>query len=339
MKCFLHIGAEKTGTTSIQRSLELNQVYLEKSNIFYPNMFHNNNHPKIACYAMDDDTVDVRKKRFNLINKENIIAFRKKFIDDFEIELEQKNNDSTIIIVNEHLCRLLHESEVLRLKHFLCNYFDEIKIIIYLRRQDRLMKSLYSTLIKNGSKRDYVFPKYNNKKINIFTTYNYKRILDLWSNIWSKDDISIRIFEIDKLYNNNVVFDFLDFVGIKDKSSIKYIYENKGLSHKALMTLLLINKTINSKHRGNIGKVFGELFPGDGMLVTKNEAVNFLKYFEHDNNLVAKNYLNCDILFSEIDKYEYPKHINPDDLLLSKEDIINIFAHVWRNNIKKKQDS
>ena len=85
MRCVLHIGAEKTGTTSIQRSLTKNGGLLAARKIHYPELFHGQRHVKISCFAMDNDRLDIRKRRLGLTDDAAIEKFRKGFRRDFAV--------------------------------------------------------------------------------------------------------------------------------------------------------------------------------------------------------------------------------------------------------------
>lgn len=61
MKCFVHIGTEKTGTSTIQEFLNLNRRSLAGLNVLYPKSAGIRNHVKLALAAYNDDRQDDNK--------------------------------------------------------------------------------------------------------------------------------------------------------------------------------------------------------------------------------------------------------------------------------------
>ena len=62
MECVIHIGTEKTGTTSIQRTLDANAKLLLQEGVLWPAVLQRGQDPRITCYAMNDETIDLRKR-------------------------------------------------------------------------------------------------------------------------------------------------------------------------------------------------------------------------------------------------------------------------------------
>ena len=158
MECVIHIGTEKTGTTSIQRTLDENAKLLLQEGIFWPPVLQKGQDPRIACYAMNDETIDLRKRRRKLITPEAISKFRTDLESRLTREAKAAPDARTMLIVNEHLSRLSQRSELERLQTFLGGFSSQIRIVLYLRRQDRMMRSMYSQVIKVGGTRENVFP-------------------------------------------------------------------------------------------------------------------------------------------------------------------------------------
>lgn len=58
MRIFLHIGAEKTGTSSVQRFFSRNREALKAAGYLYPASAGNENHMALAAAAQNDDVRD-----------------------------------------------------------------------------------------------------------------------------------------------------------------------------------------------------------------------------------------------------------------------------------------
>ena len=151
MKCILHIGIEKTGTTSIQFELASNRNALRSQKILYPKSLGLYNHLAITGYALNDDDFNDIRTILNLKTHSRIVDFRTNVEEALRNEILE-HDYNTVIISNEHMSsRLFSREELSFLKEFLNIFFDEIRIIIYLREQSSLFKASISTAIKAGA--------------------------------------------------------------------------------------------------------------------------------------------------------------------------------------------
>ena len=328
MRCVLHIGTEKTGSTSIQQALEKHSDALLQQGTLYPKVFHRGNHPKIACYAMEDGKIDMRKKRYKLTNKNAVKEFRKDFEKTFANEVKPRGVKS-VIIVNEHLSRLRKQTEVERLKSLLDKHFSQVDIILYLRRQDKLMRSMYSTVVKVGGVRENVFPIWPEDSTGDFTTFDYRRITDLWTDVWGRENVTVRIFDRKSLLDGDVVSDFMEFAKVKSPRNFKASEGNPSLSPQALVAIRELNKYIPKEARANIGPMAGRLFPGKGASVSKEKADEFMAIFEDGNAHVARNFFNRDTLFEPLTESDYPSDVEAAANEPSIDDFAKIFAALW----------
>src|SRR5947209_14208464 len=114
--CFLHIGTEKTGTTSIQKFLAKNRPVLDEQGIFYPRSPGNQNHIALAVYALREGKQNDIGRLCGASHAEQMPEFRERLIAELDCELGQ-SGASVIIFSNEHLSsRLVTETEIERVK-------------------------------------------------------------------------------------------------------------------------------------------------------------------------------------------------------------------------------
>lgn len=335
MDCVLHIGTEKTGTTSIQRTLDANAERLAQHGMVWPEMFHKGEDTRMVCYAMDDDTEDLRKRRRNLTTPEAIATYRAQFESRFAREIGPARPDGTVVIVNEHLSRMRNPSELARLKTFLERHFDDVRVVVYLRRQDRMMRSLYATVVRMGGTRRNVFPVPDGPHAEAFITFNYRRIVDLWAEAFGRAALSIRVFDPETLFGRDAVLDFFHTIGHDLPDGVVPLRMNESLSREALLTLRLLNRHLPREARGNLGPLSARLFAGSGMPVAQAEAAAFLAHFEADNDHVAQTYLGQPRLFAPIGPQEYPEHVDEADLQPHPDTMARIFAQLWEARVRR----
>jgi hypothetical protein len=134
MEIIIHIGRHKTGTTSIQHFLALNEdLLLNQYGIYYPDIgrdplmkYH---HPLFRDWAENKKKLDLQ-----LINE--------------IIKNAKRKSASRILLSSEILSRdSITETKWLQLKEA---FNEEILIIVYLRRQDKYLQSMYAEEILHG---------------------------------------------------------------------------------------------------------------------------------------------------------------------------------------------
>ena len=152
MKVIVHIGAEKTGSTSIQEYLYDNISLLSNAGFYYYCSSVYKNSRALPAYCMDDHIYDdfLRNKGIRSVQKK--IDFKHEFLKNFSAEMKSvPKKIHTVIISSEHLhSRLRSQEEVGNVRELLSPFFSDVKIVCYIREQVRTCTSLYSTAIKIG---------------------------------------------------------------------------------------------------------------------------------------------------------------------------------------------
>ena len=121
---YLHVGLHKTGTSAIQSALSLNSKKMIEKGFLYPGTGEFDAHHKLAAALKMEDTSDL-------------------FVRFFTDSLRKSNN----IIISSEIFSELNDLSALAC---LNEIFDEINIIVYLRRQDHLIESAYGQIIKQN---------------------------------------------------------------------------------------------------------------------------------------------------------------------------------------------
>jgi len=173
----LHIGIQKTGSTSIQRALESNIKLLNSEMIYYPLEFVNNIFGKelntlinnellyYAKYGEGKVVEEQRKKTERFVSKaikkffrskcEKMIVSDESFYPRWDIiefyedisNIRQNEKDGVDNIFGFYVfCEDLYKEKLKRLKQLFKDF--DIEIICYLRRQDLQFESHYNQVIK-----------------------------------------------------------------------------------------------------------------------------------------------------------------------------------------------
>ncbi len=330
----IHIGTEKTGTTTLQEFLHVNRKRLKQNGICYLNTGGRTNNRKIATYCMASDRVDDQVLELKIELEKNRLAWKKKLKDDLEGELNALSPKiDNIIISSEHFhSRLWTVEEISKLKELLKPFASDIKIIVYLRRQDKVAVSLFSTACRVGVVMKNVVPK-NVAEKNIY--YNYYNLLERWSAVFGKSNIILRVFEKEKLLGGDLVKDFSGHSGMIDSSWDLQMpkNQNEALPEIVQEVMTSFNKTFPLKINNNlchdsrklrpyIMRKFEKTFSGSPKMPCRKDAQEFYKIFAESNRKLALKWLDSPILFSEDFSY-YPEN---DQRL---KEVVEIFDAVF----------
>ncbi len=324
----LHIGTEKTGTTTIQEFLHLNRDLLANNGIYFPKSIGIRNHRPLALWCLPNEKDDAYLRINNLTENTQRKNWREDILAKFEKEISGlKPEIKLVIISSEHLSSLLnHPSEIETLKNFLNKWFTDIKIVIYLRRQDRLVVSRYNTACKVGFIVKSILP--HPAKLRHFV--NYQNLLGKWSSIFGKESITPRIFNPAEFINHDLLQDFIRVCKLPENVDFQ-IPENKNVSFSetAQEVIQCFNKKNNQKNekwklqkiRDTIFENVNKKYPGSEKKPLRNEVLEFYKFFEASNNQVAREWFGRDKLFDE-DFSMYPETFPTDRPIPDYEKIL-----------------
>lgn len=199
---YLHIGLHKTATKTIQlglanrkKNLLDRNYYIPISGNLLPNMAEHNRLTNALRY-----------------NKDQIYIF-----DELLDEIKQRQEEN--IIISAEGFSELDEESIWVVK----NYFKEfnVKIVIYLRRQDAWLQSLWIQDAKLGvTLKPFIeWTMDPNQKHHTFE--NYAGSLKLWSGLFGKENIIVRVFEKAQL-KQGIFPDFLQSCRVPRHSGIKF---------------------------------------------------------------------------------------------------------------------
>ena len=235
---YIHIGTEKTGTTSVQSFLTKNADKLSAAGVWYPakqtaSYCESNGHFPIVA-SLVGGWVDFVSPAKSAAKDECL----RKFLEDCLSRPEK-----TVVISAEHFSSRLHDPEMLAtFRRQLLGVFDRAVVIAYVRSQVSLAPSSYSTGVKCGraSRLDLAEITPANPYFNALS------ILDFWASVFGRDNIIAREFEAGSLRNGDICHDFLEVLGVAGLAAEKGSRENTSLSLPKLEALRLVNACLPS---------------------------------------------------------------------------------------------
>lgn len=315
MKLILHIGIEKTATTTIQNYLYDNRNnFVENGTYIIRSLGQGNNRDLVSC-AMNNEHFDDYHLNKDIASSEDKIAHDISTLKRLEYELDKMpSNINKVVISSEQFhSRLTNDEEVFKLKSILNSYFSDIKVIVYLRPQVEVLVSLYSTIIKSGGKINFNDFIEENPK-NLVEYYDYKGLLEKWGKVFGDSNLIPKIFNKKNLKDNNIVNDFCATSGI---SLFEYNsnYLNESLTPISQEIIRLCNLNGTSSYLKIKNRILSDSNSyGKGQSLTSCEALKLQSKYDDDNNALSKRWFNRSILFNiDFEKYENKSNISSKD--------------------------
>jgi hypothetical protein len=312
---------EKTGTSSIQKTLATNKRLLRKSKVAYLSSPGKYNHRAFSLICQVNPLHERYAKNLGLQVEGDLQTYKTQFLAKFNHELAMlKSWVKKVVISSEHLqSRLLTLEEVEQFKNVVAPHFEKITIVMYLRRQDRQFVSLDSTRTRMSRVRASVLPKTLNSRQLAY--YDYLSLIDRWSQAFGEKNIVIR--EYDSVVQNSVgglIGDFVDLCGIDNAENLRISRsENLALNYRQRDACEWIQNHLGSKSeqfRLSFKRFIIEMFNDKNLrpkLPSKKEALRFYSMFA-DKNLKVARRLNDGIpIFSNDFSFYEPNLQQGDD--------------------------
>jgi len=313
----LHIGHEKTGTSSIQKTMSNNYFKLLKQGVLYPiRKCPRSNHSLILFWLSNstfNDEIYLRNKKWLEKDASN-------FLNAINEDIN-KYNPHTVVLSAEHLFKDFSFSTKQNFSKFLNQYFSNVKIILYVR-------SPFSALISSVGQR------IRTAKRNIFPKIyqSLKKIVCYYESQFPQN-VYIRPFDTKQLVDGDIVNDFFkNYLPSITFEKIKKKRVNNSLSWLILIKLYQINKKFykfNNLERSVLIRYYTKKLllkaTGKDMKKIPKFRTEFIEKY-HQN--IIENYLwlndKYKIIFSDFD---YKKNFSKENLKLfsSKVNLEDIF--------------
>ncbi len=331
-QCWLHIGTEKTGTTTIQRYLAGNRKSLKAQGFLYPVSPGETNHLALTACSMEGPKLDLLHTRCGIRRREEIVPYRKRMMDKLSDELAEAGA-SSIIFSNEHLStRIRTPKEIRRVKEICDEVASATKVIVYLRNQTDFLVSRYGTGVKAGSVDEFSI----SLSPGAASFLDYSQMLSPWSDIFGRENMIVRRFEADDFPNGDLLADFAAQTGLDTSQLERTQPANKSLTGPALAFLrkfnrlvpLTIDETLNPI-RGMIATFLESYKGGQTFSIPRQMAETIEARYRESNDRTSREYFGSRFvpLFSPAQCINGAD--SPNDVL-NAEQAVAIAAHLWR---------
>lgn len=301
---YLHIGTSKTGTTALQKFMRKNEEEMKKQGYCYPLM-------KLGIQAL------YRDRNAQFLIYESIHEKRKKDETSAQHELRVKENGyrqvaeaakkyDNIVLSDEQIWYKAKKEEnfwkemVGEFRKIGC----EVKVIVYLRRQDLLVQSLWNQNVKMFRKTALSFEECVDSDYFDYFPLDYYEHLKVIEKDVGKENMIVRPYERGRFggSENSIFSDFFESIGLTltDKFTKEGIKTNFSLEGNYVEIKRLMNGV--PEYRAMRDFMARPVLNGSTYFTLRGEnektnmftyegQVAFLKRYEESNNKVAEEYL------------------------------------------------
>jgi hypothetical protein len=326
----LHIGLPKTGTTSIQAFLWMNRDNLEAAGVRYPSFLKRRNHIPLAVYAIGE-------RRAHLANVLGIAdvaewrQWRSKFRSRFISETSQPG---TWVFSSEHMAsRLLGVDRVEELQMLLAETFDSVRVVLYVRRQDDMVVSSYSTWIRDGRTEPFDL----NANLQNSNRYDFRKVILRWEEVFGRSAVSVRLYPGHHA-DRSLIDDFANVLGlanIEDWPRPERL--NRSLSAAEIEFLRRFNAHIR-RLDDNLAQIPDMADPAP--LIEGAIGGPSWRLGAHDSRMIMEHYAYAnEWTLERVDNYEPdPDYFSPflpapaggtDELTITADQAIAVAAKLW----------
>ena len=291
---YLHIGTAKTGTTSLQKFFAINRDILRKKGFDFPEMpFHfedvgqkNRNGHFLTLFG-GEDPEGKWKQGFAAI-EEAFRSHEKVIISDEQIWIVQVKDGFW-----EQVCAQAKRMGA------------QLKVIVYLRRQDEIAESHWNQKVKGRPKLSSTFSEFINEGGYDFFPLDYGRTIDHVASHVGRDNLRVRVFERQQFSGGSLFTDFLEFLGLglTEEYKMPGHVSNLRLPDNVVEIKRLIN-SIESYQKDSIPNFYWDAIRqayGLGTMkeipvhksgmFSREEREEYLNRFAESNAHVAREYL------------------------------------------------
>lgn len=304
---YVHVGLPKTGTTALQQFLWKNGETLEKYGITYPHTeyryegvgFYRNGHFLVAPYVDENGKAhhDQPCREFG-----EALDHLKSLGEKFD----------TILLSDEIIWRTRWKWKDYwqRIRQEMNSRGLELKVIVYLRRQDLWTESFWAQMVKGGGS-THSFDDFFERFVKNTCYVDYYDYMKHLAPVIGDDNLIIRVYERGQFRGKEGTLhsDFLDIFGlsIEDGFNLKGEVQNTRLDGAYLEIRRLLNTVPDSPAGGALfknslrGAQDADLPEGHFAYFSAEGRKAYMKLFEEDNRRLAREFLGREdgVLFRE----------------------------------------
>lgn len=233
---YLHIGAPKTGSSSLQTRLFSVRRKLRSRGVYYPSEAANHYFLASAFHA---GPAGLFANRFHGRTSPQALASYHE-VNLSAVKKGGLSKDWPAAIFSSESLSMLRPDGIQRLKDFVSTFAKEVRVVCYVRHPAKDAVSRAQQNIKIGIVQweDFFDPNRLKSAVRFFPV---KRCLDDYSQVFGSQNMIIRAYDRSTLIGEDIVTDFLSNLGLPALKRGR-VSENRSLTQEAALVANVINK-------------------------------------------------------------------------------------------------
>ncbi len=228
--CFVHIGMHKTGSTAIQTAFA---GYDDGKTAVLGLGKPNHTWPLLMMFSSQSDFA-ARRSGQRIKNLESHVqGLRKTIIAQFGA------NQSNYVISGEGLSMGLSFEEITTLKSFLAEWFDDIRVIVYIRDPSSYMRSAFQQTAKSAAVA-FSFERFKPR---------YRERITNWIAVFGRNNVDAVLFDRKRFDQGSVLHDFARRIGA-DVARIGRPSGNESLNAEGFALTYALRRSLASGRLG-----------------------------------------------------------------------------------------
>lgn len=271
MKIILHIGIPKTGTSSLQKYLSKNKEFLLSQGFIYE--------PEVLSGG-------INYNRFMVNFVEDSDSAMKRLLN--RLHFYEKHKKYKYYIISSEECGIrFKQSHIEKFYNYLKKY--DIEIVMYIRRQDDLIESLYGEFLKCGE-------VINMQKFIELYNYDYKEMVTQWQR---DERYNIHVIRYDA---KKTIKNFCDIynINVDENCDSERLNITPSANYMELITLILNNTDFKFSYCDIVSFIRGLQFPRSYRMLSLDERKAIMNSREASNMAISKQFFNGEPLFKQL---------------------------------------
>ena len=280
---YLHVGMHKTGTTFLQLTLARNRHRLLKHGVNYPKI--QSSYRESGAHLSLVESIELG----NIDSATNLVS--KSFKKADRVLLSSERWTPSLRRFPDRFIQWF--TDIQQRGH-------EIRVILYIRRQDLYALSNYRACVRNPlfDRSSLTYQEFIMQRARHF---NYLNTLRLWQQVIGKENLYVRPFERTQWHSGDLLSDFLSLLNIKNTTSFSTLPTNTNRSFSAVVTELLrrTNRQRDAGQQQELLKLLNKTLPDTILFdhsrghpyMTPLEQKEFLGQYADSNRKIATEWL------------------------------------------------
>lgn len=244
MKAIVHIGSPKTGSSSIQAFLHHNAAEIARRGVRFqrnvPDRGSQFEYP-LAALAIQGAMIPSKdgRVRYKARTVEEARANYAGYAETLK-SYPKRFDEPVALFSSEHFLPWIHdESLVQQVDRMFGDVFDEVRYVVYLRRQEDLLVSQYSEQVKRGA--NVPLDQFIGRRLK---AVNHFRVISRWANVVGHERMDVRLLERDFLRDGDLITDFCHACGFSPEGLQLPPRENESITVTAAEVMRHLNLRI-----------------------------------------------------------------------------------------------